>query len=392
MKLAVPRETAAFERRVALVPAACAKWVQAGVEVIVGKDAGREASFSDADYEAVGARVVREGKALLPEADLVVKVARPSPGEVSELREGAVVVSYLFPQENLDLVQRLAERKATVFSMDAVPRITRAQSMDALSSMSTLAGYKAVLVGAARLDRILPMMVTAAGTIRPAKAFILGAGVAGLQAIATARRLGAVVSAFDVRAATQEQVESLGAKFVSPDLGTERAEAAGGYAKELTEETQARNLATIGAHIRDMDLVITTALIPGRPAPTLITEEMVREMKPGAVIVDLAAERGGNCALTSTELEEVAHHGVTILAPKNLASTVAVHASEMYARNVSSFLKLIIRDASLEFDFDDEVIRSMCVVRQGEVFHEATRKLLESAAAPGAAPAEGERS
>ena len=248
--------------------------------------------------------------------------------------------------------------------------------MDALSSMSTLAGYKAVLVGASRQGKILPMMVTAAGTIAPAKAFILGAGVAGLQAIATARRLGAVVSAFDVRAATQEQVESLGAKFVQPDLGDEKAEAAGGYAKQLSEDSQARNLEIIRDHIRDMDLVITTALIPGRPAPVLIPQSVVDEMKPGAVIVDLAAERGGNCECTKAD-EEVIRNDVAILGPTNLPATIALHASQMYSRNLSSFLKLIIREGQLQLDFEDQVVHDMCITHDGEVRHAATLELLK---------------
>ena len=375
IKVAVPRETEERERRVALVPAEVAKLVKQNVEVLVEKNAGDTASFDAAAYMEAGAKIVGESQALYAEADIVVKVQEPNPNEIELLREGSTLLSFLYAQEQLDLVRRLNGRKVTVLSMNAVPRITRAQSMDALSSMSTLAGYKAVLVGAAASGKILPMLVTAAGTIPPAKALILGAGVAGLQAIATARRLGAIAFAFDVRAAVKEQVESLGAQFVEADLGKD-AEGAGGYAKELSDDEQARNLATIASHIKDMDLVISTALIPGRPAPLLITKEMLAAMKPGAVVVDLAAEKGGNCAVTRAD-ETVVHDGVTVLGPTNLPSTIAVHASQMYSRNVSTFLKLLIQDGEMKLNFEDEIIDGMCIAHQGDVRHAPTRELLD---------------
>jgi NAD(P) transhydrogenase subunit alpha len=378
MRVAVPRETVWGEARVALVPGAVSKLVRSGLEVLVEKGAGDGSSFADGDYQAAGAAIV-EGRAdLLGGADVALKVAAPSVEEAALLKEGSVLVSFLQAQERLDLVRRLGERRVTSFSMDLVPRIARAQSMDALSSMGTLAGYKAVLVGAAAHGRILPMLVTAAGTIAPAKAFVLGAGVAGLQAIATLRRLGAVVTAFDVRPAVKEQVESLGARFIASGL-QEDAEDKGGYARELSAAAEERNRRAIHEHLRDVDLVITTALIPGKPAPRLITEDMLADMKPGAVIVDLAAERGGNCAVTLAD-EEVRHGRVKVLGPTNLPSTVPVHASEMYARNLAAFLALIIHEGTVRLDFADPIISAMCVTHGGEVRHAPTRALLDGGA------------
>ena len=366
MRLGVPRETAVNERRVALVPDSVAKLVQAKLELLVEQGAGSGSSFSDDAYRAAGAAVVADARKVLAESDVVVKVQRPSPEEVAQLREGAVVISLLQPDRHPDLVKVLTARKVTAFSMELVPRITRAQSMDALSSQSTVAGYKAVLVGAAGLGKLLPMLTTAAGTLAPAKVFVLGAGVAGLQAIATARRLGAIVSAFDVRPAVKEQVESLGATFVAPEAVSAEAETSGGYARELAEEQHKRELELIHQHIRDMDLVITTALIPGRPAPKLITEPMVRDMKPGSVIVDLAAEAGGNCELTEPGAE-IVRHGVAIQGPLNLAATVPLHASQMYSRNLLSLLQYLVKDGRLTIDLNDAITGAMVVTHQGEL-------------------------
>jgi len=374
MKVGVPRETLPGERRVALDPDTVAKLVSSGLEVLMEHGAGESAFIPDSRYEASAARLVDVG-ALYAEADITLKVQRPSLEEADRLRQGTVLVSCLQPHSNLDLVRKLADRNVTSFSMEAVPRVTRAQSMDALSSMSTIAGYKAVLLAASTHAKLFPMMVTAAGTLAPARTLILGAGVAGLQAIATARRLGAIVEAFDIRPATKEQVESLGARFIEVELGDKDTEDKGGYAKELSEDSQARTLETIRRRLKDADIVITTALIPGKPAPLLITEEMVREMNPGSVIVDLAAEAGGNCAVTQAG-EEVLHHHITVLGPLNLPSTVPLHASQMYARNVSTFLNHLLKDKSVHLDFDDVIIRDMCLTHEKQVLHEPTRKLL----------------
>lgn len=376
MKVAVPRETFPGERRTSLVPDAVSRLVKQGFEVLVEHDAGAASFYTDAAYESAGARIVGEAHALCQEADLLVRVQRPSHEEVEWVREGAALVSFLQPHLDLDLIRRCVDRKLTYFSMDLVPRITKAQDMDALSSMSTLAGYKAVLLAATAQAKMFPMLVSAAGTLPPSLVLVLGAGVAGLQAIATARRLGARVQAFDIRPATKEQVQSLGARFVDMDLGNESTEDAGGYARELSQDAQTRALETIRAQVKKMDVVICTALIPGKPAPRLILEDMVREMKRGAVIVDLAAEAGGNCELTRAG-EDVEHNGVTILGPRNLPSTVPTHASQMYARNVSKFLGHVVQEGELQLDFEDPITGAMCVTHGGEVRHEGTRKLLE---------------
>jgi H+-translocating NAD(P) transhydrogenase subunit alpha len=299
-------------------------------------------------------------------ADIVVRVQRPTPTEAEQLREGGVLVCFLQAARSQDVLAVLARRRITTFAMELVPRITRAQSIDALSSQSTIAGYKAVLLGATQLGRVLPMLTTAAGTLAPAKVFILGAGVAGLQAIATARRLGAVVSAFDVRPAVKEQVESLGARFVAAEAVTQAAEGAGGYAAELAEEQHRRELDLIGAHLQEMDLAITTALVPNRPAPRLITGAMVARMKPGAVIVDLAAEAGGNCELTRPG-DTTEASGVTILGPLNLAASVPIHASQMYARNLQTLLDHVIKDGQLVVDFNDQITGAMVVTHAGQI-------------------------
>jgi len=365
MRIGVPKETAAHERRVAVTPDVAGRLVKAGFSVLVERGAGEAASFADEAYGAAGATLAATAAEAFGQSDVVLKVQPPSPQEVRLCREGGALVALFQPSAEREVVSQLAARKVTAFSLALLPRITRAQPMDVLSSQATVAGYKAVLLAAAATGRFFPMLVTAAGTLPPARVLVLGAGVAGLQAIATARRLGAVVSAFDVRAAVKEQVESLGAKFVEMQVG-EQAEGAGGYAKQLSEETHRRELAFLAQQVKDADIVITTAAIPGKRAPILITADAVRGMKPGSVIVDLAVETGGNCELAEPGTE-VRRHGVLILGPVNLPSTLPYHASQMYAKNVSSFLPQITRDGTLVVDFDDEIVRETCVTHAGEV-------------------------
>jgi NAD(P) transhydrogenase subunit alpha len=362
MRIGVPRETALRERRVALMPAAVSRFAKQGVEVLVERDAGSSAHVPDREYEAAGARLVDAETAF--GADLVLKVQRPSEAEAGRFRSGAALVSLLQPAASGGLLSDLSNRQVTAFAMELVPRTTKAQSMDVLSSQATVAGYQAVLLGASHLSRLLPMLTTAAGTIPPGKAFVIGAGVAGLQAIATARRLGAVVSAFDVRPVVKEQVQSLGASFV--EVEQVAAEAAGGYARELDQQQQQRVLDAIGRHVVTQDLVITTAQIPGKPAPRLITAAMVDAMPPGSVIVDLAAETGGNCELTRAG-ETVEAGGVTILGPLNLPSQIPYHASTMYSKNVQTFVEYILKDGALQLDMNDPITGPMCVTHQGQV-------------------------
>lgn len=364
MVVGVARETAAGERRVALVPDSVGRLAGAGLDVALQAGAGDAASLPDAAYEAAGARVVPDAAALYGLAEIVVKVQRPSPDEVALLRDGQILVAFLQPLLEPELVRSIADRGATAFSMDAIPRITRAQPMDALSSQATIAGYKAVLLAASSLPRLFPMLMTAAGTITPARVLVLGAGVAGLQAIATARRLGGVVSAFDTRPVVKEQVESLGASFL--EIEVEGGETAGGYATELSEEQHRLEQELIAEHVAESDVVITTAAIPGRRAPVLVTEESVRSMRPGSVIVDLAAETGGNCALTRPG-ETVVADGVTIVGLFNLPSSVPQHASQMYSRNVQALLLHLVGEGRLELDFEDEITRETCVAHEGRV-------------------------
>ncbi len=359
MKVGVPKETAVNERRVALTPDVTARLVKAGVPVQIEPGAGTAASFADEAYRAAGATLGTGA------TDVVLKVQPPAAEEVARYAEGTVVVALFQPSAVREVVTQLAARKVTTFSLALLPRITRAQAMDVLSSQATVAGYKAVLMAAAATGRFFPMLVTAAGTLPPARVLVLGAGVAGLQAIATARRLGAVVSAFDVRPAVKEQVESLGAKFVAMEI-TEQAETKGGYAKELSEDTHRRELAFIAQQVKEADIVITTAAIPGKKAPVLISADAVRGMKPGSVIVDLAVETGGNCELAQPG-RDVLENGVAILGPLNLASTLPFHASQMYARNISTFLLHLVKDGALALDFNDEIIRDTCVTHGGEV-------------------------
>ena len=364
------RETTPGERRVALVPETVGRLAKSGNEVIVERGAGEASSFPDRMYTEAGGTI---GDAW--DAELVLKVARPSDEELARLREGAVLIAFLSPLSNHDLVRELGRRRVTALSMDAIPRITRAQPMDALSSQATVAGYKAVLLAAVALPRFFPMLTTAAGTIAPAKAFIIGAGVAGLQAIATARRLGAVVEAFDTRPVVREQVQSLGAKFLEVDLG-ETGEGAGGYAKELSEEAHRKEVQLLAKAVKENDIVITTAAIPGRPAPKLITAEMVRSMKPGSVIVDLAAETGGNTELTQAG-KVIDVEGVRIDGTTNLPSTMPYHASQMYSRNIQSLLGLLItKEGKLNLDMNDDVIKGTVITKDGDVVHEATKKAI----------------
>ena len=357
MRIGVPRERIAGERRVALVPDSVGRLVKSGVEVVMETGAGAAAGFPDAAYAAAGAAL--DGTAgVLGRADLILKVQAPSADEIAQLRPGAVLVSLLAPATHAESIRGLTARGVSACALELVPRTTLAQAMDVLSSQATIAGYKAVLLGAAELPRILPMLTTAAGTLAPAKALIIGAGVAGLQAIATARRLGAVVSGFDVRAAAREQIESLGAKAVGKELET--AEGTGGYAREVAGDQQARIEALLAAHLKDQDLVITTAQIPGKPAPRLITAQMVAGMRPGAVIVDLAAETGGNCALTRAG-ERVEAEGVTVLGPVNLPATVPGHASQMLSRNLLALTQRMMKDGVLHLDPNDEILGPMIV-------------------------------
>ncbi|MEO8200331.1 MAG: Re/Si-specific NAD(P)(+) transhydrogenase subunit alpha [Gemmatimonadota bacterium] len=366
MRIAVPRETAPGENRVALVPDSVARLVKAGYAVTVETGAGVAATLPDGLYAGAGGAIAADFASTCRAADIVLKVQRPSEAEVAMLSEGTILVGFMQPSASATLFQSLASRRITGLAMELVPRITRAQSMDALSSQANIAGYKSVLVGASAMSRLLPMLTTAAGTIAPAKAFILGAGVAGLQAIATARRLGAVVSAFDVRPAVREQVQSLGASFIAADLVTDGAESAGGYARELAHDQHERELEVIHRHIRDMDLVITTAQIPGRPAPRLITEAMVRDMKPGAVIVDLAADSGGNCELTRAG-ESLNVGGVLIIGAVNLPATVPFHASQMYSKNLETLIKHLVTDGKIELNITDEITGAMTVTHDGAV-------------------------
>src|SRR5437667_6955789 len=360
MKVGVPRETAAGERRVALVPETVKRLAGGGFEVAVERGAGEAASFPDPDYEQAGAALVDNASS----AEAVVKVQSPSADEAARLRDSQILIGFLQPLTDEEGIGRLSERGVIAFAMESIPRITRAQPMDALSSQATVAGYKATLLAAERLPKFFPMLITAAGTVAPAKALVLGAGVAGLQAIATARRLGAVVTGFDVRPVVREQIESLGANWL--DLGVVGEETEGGYAQELSEEQQRQQQDELEARLPDFDVVVTTALIPGRPAPRLIPAGAVAAMRPGSVIVDLAAEAGGNCELTSPG-EVVERDGVTIVGLLNLPSTMPFHASQLYARNVSSLLQHLAPGGELALDWDDEITAGACVTRRDVV-------------------------
>jgi NAD(P) transhydrogenase subunit alpha len=368
MKIAVPYESTPGELRVALTPESVARMVKGGHEIRIQAGAGSRAGFSDSAYATAGAAIASTTLELFGDADLVCRVQPPSADEVNAMPEGVVMISLLAPARNAELLRQLAARKITALALELVPRITRAQSMDILSSQSTVAGYKAVLIGAAASPKFLPMLTTAAGTVSPARVFVIGAGVAGLQAIATARRLGGVVSGFDVRPAAREQVLSLGATFVASDLVSAGSETAGGYAKAQSDDQAAQTKAALAKHIPDMDLIVTTAQIPGRDAPKLISSEMVASMRPGSVIVDLAAETGGNCELTKPG-ETTQAHGVTIIGPLNIASTVPFHASQMFSKNVLTLVTTFTKDGALALDADTEITGPMTVTRDGSVVY-----------------------
>ncbi len=380
MQLGVLAERAEGEKRVALTPD-CAKILKGkGFSVLVEMGAGERAGFTDAAYQEAGAEIAPNGAAVIAAAEIVLKVLGPADGSASSeaagFREGSTLISFLFPASNLETVQTLASRKVTSFAMDLIPRITRAQSMDALSSMSTIAGYRGALLGAEHLPKFFPMFMTAAGTIPPAKVFVIGAGVAGLQAIATCKRLGAIVEAFDVRPAVKEQVESLGARFAEMPHVMDEAEDASGYAKEVSGDTHALELEFIGSRMAKCDVVITTALIPGKPAPTLITKAMVHRMARGSVIVDLAATNGGNCEATVPG-QTVVEGGVTVVGSTSLLSDMASDASRMYSRNIMEFLLNLAPEGVMGLNMEDPIIHDTLVTRDGAVVHEPTRLRLE---------------
>jgi NAD(P) transhydrogenase subunit alpha len=375
MNIAVPKEIAPRERRVALIPDAVASLVKGGLTVLVQAGAGNAAFFPDAAFEKAGARIVPDAATLYGQAEIVVKVQKPAPGEVDAMREGAALISFLQALTSPELVEQLTARRISAFGMEGIPRISRAQKMDALSSQANIAGYKAVLIAAEAVPRFFPMMMTAAGTVFAARVLVMGAGVAGLQAIATARRLGAQVWGYDVRAAVKEQVESLGAKFLALDLGIADAEDKGGYAKALSGDAAQRQQQLLAEKTKEFDAVVTTALVPGRAAPRLVTADTVAGMRPGSVIVDLAAESGGNCELTKPD-EVVVTNGVSIHGPTNLPATMPVHASQLYARNVTELLRELVKDGALALDFADEVVQGACVTHGGAVVNDAVKAAL----------------
>ena len=377
MKVAIPKERAADERRVALTPDTAAKLIAASLEVSVESGAGDGAYILDGAYEKAGAKVVSGAGALLKDADAVLKVQAPEPGEVDQLKSGSVLISFLQPATQADIVRALAKRGVTAFSLELLPRISRAQSMDALSSQASAAGYKAVLMAAGRLGKFFPMMMTAAGTVAPARVLVMGAGVAGLQAIATARRLGAVVSAYDVRPAVKEEVQSLGATFI--ELALESQQGEGGYAREQSEEFLRKQRELIGEHVAKSDVVITTAAVPGRRAPLLVTGDMVKGMRPGSVIVDLASDTGGNVELTQAG-KDVDVAGVTIIGTRNVPSTMPLATSQLFARNVANLLLHLVKEGAIVLDFEDEITKGGCITHAGEIVNERAKQLLAASA------------
>jgi NAD(P) transhydrogenase subunit alpha len=381
MRIAVPRERAAGEKRVAIVPESIKRLVAKKIDVSVEAGAGAASYASDGEYKSLGARIDASLEAALADADAVVQIRPPTLEDVRKLKEGSTLVSLLFPLVSPELVRALAARKITSIATDMIPRTTLAQMMDVLSSQATAAGYEAVLMAATALPRFFPMLMTAAGTIAPAKVLILGAGVAGLQAIGTARRLGAVVEAFDVRKVVKEQVESLGAKFV--EVEAEDAAGAGGYAKELSEESKKKQAEALAKHVAAADVVICTALIPGRRAPVLVTADMVKSMRAGSVIVDLAAEQQGNCELTKPG-QTVVEHGVTLVGQTDLTSRMCAHASQMYSRNMEKLLFYVTKDGAWKLDFKDEIVAGSVITHAGEIVHPKVKEAVEPKAAPAA--------
>ncbi len=375
MKVAVPKESEQGERRVALVPETAKMLVAAGLEVSVESGAGAAAFITDDLFEKAGARVANRAGTMLHDADAVLKVQAPRESEISLLKKGAVLISFLQPATQADTVKSLASHGIIAFSLELLPRISRAQSMDALSSQASAAGYKAVLMAADRLGKLFPMMMTAAGTVAPTRVLVMGAGVAGLQAIATARRLGAVVSAYDVRPAVKEEVQSLGATFIELPLETQEGE--GGYAREQSEEFLSKQRALIGEHIASSDVVITTAAVPGRRAPLLVTADMVRGMRPGSVVVDLAAETGGNVELTQAG-KEVDIGGVTIIGTRNIPSTMPLTTSQLFARNVANLLLHLVKNGVIAPDLQDEITKGACVTYGGEIINERAKQMVSA--------------
>jgi len=376
VKVATPKERAPDEHRVALVPDTAAKLKAASLDVSVESGAGAGAYITDEAYEAAGVKVVKAAATLLGDADAVLKVQAPSTDEVGLLKSGSVLISFLQPATQAEVVRALAKRGVTAFSLELLPRISRAQSMDALSSQASAAGYKAVLMAAGRLAKFFPMMMTAAGTVAPARVLVMGAGVAGLQAIATARRLGAVVSAYDVRPAVKEEVQSLGATFI--ELALESQQGEGGYAREQSEEFLRKQRELIGEHVAKSDVVITTAAVPGRRAPLLVTGDMVKAMRPGSVVIDLAADTGGNVELTQAG-KDIDVGGVTIMGTRNVPSTMPLHASQLFARNVMNLLLHLVKDGAITLDFQDEITKGSCVTHGGEIVNERARQLIGAA-------------
>ena len=377
MKTVVLRETQDGEARVALMPESVKKLIALGTSVQVENHAGLNAARTDDDYREAGAEVITDREALIADADVLAVVNRPAANDFARLKKGAVVIGFLRPLDEPAALLPALDRNVTTFSVELIPRITRAQAMDALSSMATVAGYKAVLIGAAHIPRMFPLLMTAAGTVPPARVLVLGAGVAGLQAIATARRLGAVVEGYDVRAAAGQDVKSLGATFLEVDLGGIKTQDAGGYAVELSEEAMNRGRALIAEHAKTADVIITTAQVPGRRAPLLVTKEAVEGMKRGSIVIDLAGSTGGNCALSQADVT-VERDGVTIMAPTNLPATVPVHASQLYSRNVTSFLSLLIKDGQLQLDMNDDIVGPSCVTHNGEVVNQRVAAALQA--------------
>ena len=384
MTIGVPTETSPGERRVSIVPVGVSNLVKAGCTVRVCAGAGREAGISDADYEEAGATVVQERGSVFDESDVIVQVrgggANPDSGmaDVERLREGQALIGFLEPLSAPAEIKALSNRRATACAMEFIPRTSRAQSMDALSSQANIGGYKAALVAAEYLPRLFPMMMTAAGTITPAHVFVVGVGVAGLQAIATCKRLGAVIQAYDVRPAVKEQVQSVGARFVELELDTADSEGSGGYAQAMDEQFYAKQREMMARVVSENDVVITTAAVPGKPAPVLVTEDMIKSMRPGSVVIDLAAERGGNCEITEPG-RTVVKHGVTLVGEVNLPSTVPFHASQMYSNNIVNFLKLMINDGALDVGIDDDIVQGATVTRDGEIVNEQVSALLSEA-------------
>ena len=396
MKIAVPREGAPGETRVALTPQAAGQLVGDGVEVLVQAGAGEGSYLSDDAFREAGATIVPDAPALYGQADMVLRVGRPTDEEIEFLKPGTVLIGTLGTLANPKLAERLAEARITAISMDSIPRITRAQSMDTLSSQATVGGYKAVLLAAERLPKFMPLLTTAAGTVRPARVLVFGAGVAGLMAIGTAKRLGAVVEATDVRPVVKEQVQSLGGTFLEVEMTDEekaQAETAGGYAREMSDDYKRRQAELIASRVGEADAVITTALIPGRPAPKLITADMIRTMRPGSVIVDMAAEMGGNTELTEAGKEIVTDNGVRIIGFTNLPATMPGSATQMYAKNIQTLVKHLVVDGKLNLDFSDEITAGATITHDGKVVHEATAAALgiEPAKPPAAAPAPAAR-